>query len=277
MNLAGKEFRVRLADSGRVRCEPGWNLGPEWARGLRDYDLWFVWAGRGRMVTDDGAVELTPGAVFWMRPGRRYEAEQRPEARLGVTYIHFDLVTEEGAAAAWRVPPVEAMRTRQVDFVDLALRRVLALAGEPGGRGVAEALFGVVLEDLVRENSGAAGTAEAAGVEKHHREIVERAVARIRESPADAPPVADLARAAGYSVDHFSRIFARVVGEGPQEHVINARIERARLLLAESSLSVGMIAEALGFRDGFFFSRQFRQRTGRTPTEYRKGLRRGAP
>ena len=47
-------------------------------------------------------------------------------------------------------------------------------------------------------------------------------------------------------------------------------MERARLLLAESSLSVGMIAEALGFRDVFFFSRQFRQRTGLTPTAYRK-------
>jgi len=36
-----------------------------------------------------------------------------------------------------------------------------------------------------------------------------------------------------------------------------------------------MIAEALGFRDVFFFSRQFRQRTGSTPTAYRRESRAG--
>jgi transcriptional regulator GlxA family with amidase domain len=110
-------------------------------------------------------------------------------------------------------------------------------------------------------------------VQKHHHELIERVVARIRESPGDVPTVAELAREAGYGADHFSRVFSKVTGESPQEHVIRAKMERARQLLAESSLSVGMVAEALGFRDVFFFSRQFRQRTGETPSEFRRGLR----
>jgi len=268
IEITGKSFGVRLGAMNRVRCEPGWHWEPR----LRDYDLWFVWAGRGRMRTDEGEVALGPGVAVWLRPGRRYEAEQDPEARLGVDFVHFELLDRGRAVPAggrW-TPPVEAMHTRHVDFVDAALRRVQTLAREPGGGAVAKALFGAVLADLVREQL--AGGGEAAGVEKHHREVVERAAARIRESPGDAPSVAALAREAGYSADHFARTFARVLGEGPQAYVINARMERARQLLAESSLSVGMIAEALGFRDIFFFSRQFRQRTGSTPTAYRRSL-----
>ena len=55
-------YRVLLsAHCNRVRCEADWHLGPDWAPRLRDYDLWFVSAGRGRMLTSDGEVALAPG------------------------------------------------------------------------------------------------------------------------------------------------------------------------------------------------------------------------
>ncbi|MBC8040036.1 MAG: helix-turn-helix transcriptional regulator [Opitutaceae bacterium] len=267
ISIAGKLCEVRLGMTTRVRCEPGWHWEPR----LSDYDLWFVWAGRGSVRIDDEEVTLGPGAVLWMRPGLRYVATQDPEARLGVNAVHFELLDRGRALSAGKwTPPFEAMHTRQVDFVDLALQRVQALTRAAEGRVVAEMLFGAVLADLVREN--VTGEAQEAGLERHHREIVERVAAQIRESPGNVPSVAELAKAAGYSVDHFAKIFARVTGESPQLYAINAKIKRARQLLAESSLSVGMIAEALGFRDVFFFSRQFRQRTGLTPTKYRKQL-----
>ena len=256
-----------------MRCEPGWHLGPDWAPRLRDYDLWFVWSGRGRMVVEGRGVDLGPGSVIWMRPGRQYEATQDPAARLTVNYVHFELMDpRSGKPTARRIPPVEVMRTRQVDLMDGMIRRVTALAHEPGGRPVAESLFGAMLAGLVHEQQSAGSRDRVAGIEKHHRDVALQAASRIRESPGDAPPVADLARAAGYNADHFSRIFTKAMGEGPQEYIIHAKMERARQLLAESSLSVGMIAEALGFRDIYFFSRQFHQQTGSTPTAYRKSL-----
>lgn len=273
MKFLDQGLRVRLGGMGRVRCEPGWHLGPDWAPRLTDYDLWFVWAGRGRMHVEGSGVDLGPGSVIWMRPGRRYEATQDPGDRLTVNYVHFELQDpQSGRPSVRRIPPVEVMRTRQVDLVDAMLRRVMALVNEPGGRPVAESLFGALLAGLVHEELSEENSVRLAGIEKHHREVVQKAASRIRESPGDAPPVADLARAAGYNADHFSRIFTKAMGKGPQDYIIQAKMERARQLLAESSLSVGMIAEALGFRDIYFFSRQFHQQTGSTPTAYRKSL-----
>ena len=273
MAASPTSYRVRLASHcNRVRCEPGWHLGPEWAPRLRDYDLWFVSAGRGRMTTNDGEVALTPGLGLWMRPGRRYEATHDPATPLIVNVFHFTLL----APPRGFTPPVEVLRTAHPDFVEAVMRRILALHAKPGAtaRASAEALFGALLGELVRETTTRPTDPAEPGLDQHHREIIQRLAAEIRENPGGAHSVTALAQTAGYSVDHFSRVFAKITGQRPQEWIIAARLARARQLLAETGLTVSQVAEALGFRDVFFFSRQFTQRTGQTPTAYRAALAR---
>lgn len=272
--LPNAAITFQVNQRGRVRCEPGWHLGRNWAQALKDYDLWFVWDGRGKMQTSHGEIKLRPGTCLWMQPGRRYEAEQDLAARLGVNYIHFSaLKAGQHLPLSDFAPPFEVLRSRQVEFVDAMMRRIIDLEGEPDEQSAADALLTGLLAELTREHASAVAHQTTPGTEQHHREVVMRVAALIRESPAQAPAVADLAKEAGYSVDHFSRVFLKITGQRPQDYVINARIERSRQLLAESDLTIGGVAESVGFQDIFYFSRQFRQRTGQTPTEFRRGLR----
>lgn len=271
--LARRYCEPRLGHLGRVRCEPGWNLGHDWAGGLRDFDLWFVWAGQGVMVIEGEKVPLIPGTCVWMRPGRRYEAEQDSVDRLGVNFIHFELLDlSKNLPLSAFTPTFEVLRTRQVDFVDGLMRRIIELKPETDGTEVGAALFGGLLMELEREQR-VASLWHGSGTELRHRDLILRVASQIRENPGLAPPVAELARTAGYSPDHFSRVFLKVTGQRPQDFVIQARVGRARQLLAESELTVGMIAEVLGFQDIFYFSRHFRRQTGQAPTEFRRGLR----
>lgn len=255
----------KLGERGRVRCEPGWNLGRDWCRRLADFDLWFVWAGRGNMETTDGPLELYPGVCLWMRPGRRYEAEQDPQDRLGVNYIHF-----RPANGRALTPPWEVLHGRSVAYVDQVMRRIIEATGEPAASRAAT-LLGVLLDDLTEEHA-AAGRRSGRGIARHHEEVVQRAITLLREDAASARSVAELARRSGYSGDHFARVFARVTGQTPRDYVIGLRMERARQLLAESSLSVSEVAATLGFADLFFFSRQFRRKVGCSPREFRRRL-----
>jgi AraC-like DNA-binding protein len=261
---------ILSAHCNRVRCEPGWHLGPEWAPRLRDYDLWFVSAGRGCMITDRGEIALTPGTGVWMRPGRRYEATHDPAAPLVVNFFHFTL----NEPPRRFTPPAEILRTAHPDFIEAMMRRILTLRAKsiPSAHASANALFGALLGELVRETTARAAAVAAPGLDQHHREIIQRLVAEIREKPGTARTVAALAKTAGYSVDHFSRTFEKITGQRPQELIIAARLARARQLLAETGLTISQIAETLGFRDVFFFSRQFTQRTGQTPSAYRAAL-----
>lgn len=56
-------------------------------------------------------------------------------------------------------------------------------------------------------------------------------------------------------------------------HIQRARLDQARLLLADKRLSVKDVAAQLSFSSEFYFSHFFRHQTGMSPTEFRKHLK----
>jgi AraC-like DNA-binding protein len=270
INLETLSQPVQINETGRVRCEPGWRLGADWSARLRDFDLWFCWAGKGRMLLEDGEMPLFPGACVWMRPGRRYEAAQDPQARLGVNFIHFELLGAANESLSAVLSPPERLTTRDVEFVDQLQQRIINLSHEPGGAHAAGLLLKGLLAALVTEQQRGG---RLTGTELHHHELMHRIAARMRENPSAISSLAELAREGGYSADHFSAVFAQVVGMRPQAYLIKVRLERAKQLLAETDLPIGQIADAVGIESPFFFSRQFRAKTGMTPSAYRRRLR----
>jgi AraC family transcriptional regulator len=81
-----------------------------------------------------------------------------------------------------------------------------------------------------------------------------------------------LAREAGLSPSHFSRVFHRTFGETPYQFVMDYRVEQARKMLADPRQPLIDIALRCGFSDQPHFSRIFKRLTGQTPKEYRKAL-----
>jgi AraC-like DNA-binding protein len=57
------------------------------------------------------------------------------------------------------------------------------------------------------------------------------------------------------------------------ENIQRARLDQARLLLADTRLSVKDVAAQLSFSDEFYFSHFFRRQTGMSPTQYRQHLK----
>lgn len=325
VSLDWDHLDLTLAHHGRLRCEPGWRLAPEWSERLCDYDFWLVWAGRGTMTLRDRRIELRPGVALWIRPGGLYLGDHDPARPLGVSFMHFDLTDRRtGGRPDDADLPVEVHRVSDTPFVDGVLRRANDLmpqrqAGprngngdgdddgdrngeantEAGGgdgacrsldgRAAATALMRGLLIDFDYDSRRAEAQPRRTAAERLHREVIAEAAARLASGHAHAadrvdprrgpraargaaePAIADLAAQAGYSPDHFSRVFRDIMGQSPRDYLVNARIDRARQLLSESSLTVSQVADALGYRDVYFFSRQFKQRTGQSPTQYRKG------
>ncbi|WP_414621166.1 helix-turn-helix transcriptional regulator [Calothrix sp. CCY 0018] len=81
--------------------------------------------------------------------------------------------------------------------------------------------------------------------------------------------LSDLANLAGISQFHFSRLFKKSLGISPNQYVIKQRVEKAKLLLKNSELSVTDIAFPSGFNSHSHFGKYFRQFTGFTPKQYR--------
>jgi AraC family transcriptional regulator len=79
-----------------------------------------------------------------------------------------------------------------------------------------------------------------------------------------------LAQLARLSHHHFCRAFKQSFGVPPHQYHVQRRIEQAKLLLADRSISITDIAFTLGYSQTSSFSVAFRKNTGWTPSEYRK-------
>ena len=82
--------------------------------------------------------------------------------------------------------------------------------------------------------------------------------------------LSDLADIWHLSLKQTERVFAAEFGQTFTEYLINLRMTYAKILLEETGLSVGEIAERVGYGsyNGFYVT--FTAYTGMTPTEYRK-------
>lgn len=69
------------------------------------------------------------------------------------------------------------------------------------------------------------------------------------------------------TIQHLYKSFFRV---SPMEDVVQSRLERAKYLLTTTNTSIRGIAEFCGYHSEIHFMRQFKNRIGTTPSDYRK-------
>ena len=85
--------------------------------------------------------------------------------------------------------------------------------------------------------------------------------------------IREVAKGAAMSPFHFIRQFHAVFGETPHQLRIQARLERAKHLLAVSDCSVTDVCMEVGFSSLGSFSDLFSRRVGVPPSAYRRRVR----
>ena len=83
--------------------------------------------------------------------------------------------------------------------------------------------------------------------------------------------LSNVARAAGYSVQHFHRLFVANYGVTPQQYILQLRMRRSLQLFEDDpGTTVDRVADKLGM-DTSYFIRMFKRNYGVTPKQYMKG------
>lgn len=115
------------------------------------------------------------------------------------------------------------------------------------------------------------------GIREHTSALFEenfgRVISYINENFTGNITSASLSELFGYDEAYFCRKFKRVTGVTAMRYIRILRMEKARLLIAETEIPVSAVAAACGFADVAYFSNCFKQQYGVTPGRLRSEKR----
>jgi AraC-like DNA-binding protein len=80
----------------------------------------------------------------------------------------------------------------------------------------------------------------------------------------------ELAKLVNLSPSQLTRIYKKEFSQTPYDYILTQKIRTAKLLLANTTIPVKQVSYKLNFADEHYFSNIFKERTGTTPSNYRK-------
>jgi AraC family transcriptional regulator len=150
----------------------------------------------------------------------------------------------------------------------------LVLQAEIEGKGVHERLYVETLVDalathfLRRYRSSRRSPQEVTGGLSLYK--LRRTTSYIRDHLEQDLSLVTLASVGEMSPTHFARLFKHATGLTPHHYVIACRMERAKLLLAETAETLIDIGLQVGCADQSHFTALFHKHVGLTPKAYRE-------
>jgi AraC-like DNA-binding protein len=102
-----------------------------------------------------------------------------------------------------------------------------------------------------------------------HRRAVERVITTARGQLCEPISLRDMSRVAYLSTFHFNRVFHQITGLPPAKFISAMRLNEAKRLLLNTSMSITDICFEVGYNSLSTFTRRFTQRVGLGPREFR--------
>ncbi len=245
-----------------------WNAQPSM---MPAFNIWLVLAGSGSLELDGNLYTAGPGDCFLIKRWQETHGRHDPKRPLTVLWMDFNVFDDRGKMLAidkLQTLPVPATHRLINDTrtLEATMHRCLSAFlrdSDPltGQTWLRASLCEIASTDNVHQLREQAGS---------HAEQISQLCQEITEHPEYIWRVEEMSDTLHLSADHYSRLFLHYTGMRPVDFVIARRMEKARAMLAISNSRIGEIADSLGYRDVYHFSSQFRDRTGISPSAYRK-------
>ncbi|OUM95183.1 MAG: hypothetical protein A9Z00_14580 [Thermobacillus sp. ZCTH02-B1] len=248
-------LEIMYVISGRCRVEIGPGTGPRHAYELK----------KGEFIFLDAAV---PHRLVVPETCRMLNVEFRFAEGGGGSPSIGELAAEDPALAALFACPRDHLVLREPHDVYHALKALVLELDNPERREpMIRILFAELLlriAALYRESADAV----ASGAERY----VRQAAAFMREHYDRPLRVADIAASVNLHPVYLQRIFKRSTGRSVMAYLTAFRIEKAKMLLRQTDIPAGDIADYVGIGSRQYFHDLFKKHTGLTPAAYRRSF-----
>ncbi len=231
-----------------------------------------VESGSGTVYTDTGVHTVFRGSMMLFSPGLRHRIDTSVETPMQFIYVHFDGVGRL-PFPQFEHPLCSEVRLRELSpvhhlqaadaFIQLSRRFLQEWSRVGPGRNLL--LTALLLEWLALLTDELESGQEGFSA-RRRMGILRNAIVA---NPAARWCLRDMSAICGIGPDTLAREAMRHTGERPTWFRDRIRVEEAKRLLAETSLSIQEVLSCCGWEDPLYGSRRFRQLTGLSPTGWR--------
>lgn len=186
--------------------------------------------------------------------------------------VRFDHVAGQQLIAQLpKVLQIDTWEDEDGSWLQSTLRFIAREARElrPGGETVITHLADILIIQAIRSWIDSAPEADQGWLAALRDDQVGKALAAIHREPDKDWTVASLAKEVGMSRSGFSARFTNLVGESAKRYLTQWRMQLARTQLQQSSDSLSVLAERLGYQSEAAFSRAFKRVFGVPPGSVR--------
>lgn len=252
------------------------------------HDFWeLVYADKGNVVCRAEATEilLNEGEALFHKPNEFHSLAADGRAPSNVFIISFECKSEairffenkrlqlnkKFLEYIYRIVE-ESKKTFDLPYSDPAMKKMSVLQSPTlGGEQLIKNFLEILLIDIMRSETEKENTN---GIFLQRPDVDGRVSQKIirflKKNIRRKITVDDVSNALMYNKSYLFRQFKVDVGESIIVYFTKMKIERAKELLRDKSITVSQIAETLSFDSPNYFSKTFKKYTHMTPSTYRK-------
>lgn len=238
-------------------------------------ELCFGHKGQADILNDGQTIRVRPGSVLLVAPHMYHWS--RSVGRSAETIWMSATPNHMGVSLARVEPSGHIDALGGLDLLDFepgnrTLHRLVEemLARRRGWMVLCRALLNTLLVHTLRR-LGTDGRAVPPSDEWSAAEIVtHEARIYIQRNYRHPLTLAQVAHHVALSPNYLATLFKRQFERTIIDFLTEVRIEEAKRLLAETARKVADIADEVGYRSPYYFSRAFKKAVGRSPRQYRE-------
>lgn len=232
-------------------------------------------SGSGRVMMEEREYAISRGEIFLVEPQKTHAVFCDPGVNAPLKMLDIKFTVADRALFEDLLRLGECFVLKDFSWFGAMFEKILLESEKKAPHYYA--MIGIHLESMliqiIRERLGQA-TASETGLPAHEVERfkgvnVAELMRYIHFNYAKIITLDDLSSLAQVNKTTLIQIFKEVYGTTPIRYINQIRMQKAKELLVNTDISVGEIAELIGFQSIHYFSRYFRQKENCSPVEYR--------
>jgi AraC-like DNA-binding protein len=273
-----KEWGLHLTVAGFAKISPSMVYPPKfhpsgyfftWEKGriLQEYQINYITEGSGIFETATDHFQVVPGSMLILRPGMWHRYKPDPNTGWNEHYIGFNgefcsKLLQEGFFQTGK--PVLFIGFQE-NILELFFEIIQLVKDEKTGHqqvcGANTILMLSKILSVLRNQEFAGKTIERK---------IRKACLYFRDNLNTNVNIEELATEMNVGYSYFRQMFRKYTGISPTQYHLSLRIQKAKDLMVSTDQSFKEIANDLGFESYFYFSRIFKDKTNKSPMEFRK-------